>query len=285
MRRVEWESVSDEVRDAIEARTGPVLRAETATEGLNSEIALFLHTHDATIFVKGLRGDRPGALTQHREAAINPYVRPVAPLLRWQLETDGWHLLAFDHVKGRHADYAPGTGDLPKVIGVMRVLERIPCADLPVLKRAESRWAEHVDDAASLDLLAGDSLLHTDYNPLNVLIGEESAHLVDWAWPTRGAAWIDPACLVLRLIVAGHPPAGAEAWAARTSAWGTASDRALGIFAAASVRLWTQIASGDPQPWKARMRGRRWPGPPIGERHRPTAEVGARRHDVPAQHR
>ncbi|MFD1535587.1 hypothetical protein [Nonomuraea guangzhouensis] len=35
----------------------------------------------------------------------------------------------------------------------------------------------------------------TDYNPLNMLIAEGRALLIDWAWPTRGAGWIDPACL------------------------------------------------------------------------------------------
>lgn len=95
--------------------------------------------------------------------------------------------------------------------------------------------------------------MHTDFNPLNILISGERKHIIDWAWPTRGAAWIDPACLVLRLIAAGHTPAGAESWAARTAAWTTGSTDAVTMFAKANRRMWEQIARDDPQPWKEQM--------------------------------
>jgi hypothetical protein len=37
----------------------------------------------------------------------------------------------------------------------------------------------------NLDLLDGDALLHTDFNPLNILLGPERTWLIDWAWPTH----------------------------------------------------------------------------------------------------
>jgi hypothetical protein len=59
--------------------------------------------------------------------------------------------------------------------------------------------------------LAGDTLLHTDYNPENILITPDgTARLIDWAWPTCGAGWIDPCCLLIRLIAAGHTAHQAE---------------------------------------------------------------------------
>jgi Ser/Thr protein kinase RdoA (MazF antagonist) len=106
----------------------------------------------------------------------------------------------------------------------MRRLAATSCPDLP-LKRAEERWAGYVESAVALELLRGDTLLHTDHNPMNVLIADAAVHLVDWAWPTRGAAWIDPACLALRLMAAGHGPAEAEACAARVPAWAEAPRR------------------------------------------------------------
>jgi hypothetical protein len=251
MRRVEWESLPDDVRDAVEARTGPALKAETIAEGLNSAVAMRVSTTDSTLFVKGLRSDHPGVVTLHREAAINPYVLAVAPRLRWQVEVGGWHLLGFDHVQGRHADYSPGSGDRPAVIAALRRLAALPCPDLPLLKRAEQRWAEHISDDP--DLLRGDTLLHTDYNPLNILISDDATFIIDWAWPTRGAAWIDPACLVLRLIAAGHEPRAAEAVVSELPAWQTADGHAVDVFVAASVDLWSGIARNDPQPWKLGM--------------------------------
>ncbi|MGH3985530.1 MAG: hypothetical protein ACRDST_23320 [Pseudonocardiaceae bacterium] len=77
----------------------------------------------------------------------------------------------------------------------MSRLGQIQAPDLP-LRRLQDRWAALADDPA-LELLAGDHLLHTDLNPHNILIGEH-AHLVDWAWPTLGAPWIDPACADLQ---------------------------------------------------------------------------------------
>ena len=57
--------------------------------------------------------------------------------------------------------------------------------------QARQRWAAYVDRKADLDLIDGDALLHTDFNPLNLLLGPDRTSIIDWAWPTRGAAFID----------------------------------------------------------------------------------------------
>ena len=185
---------------------------------------------------------------------VNPYVRHVGPRLLWHVDVAGWNVLGFEHVAGRHADYAPGSADLPLVIDAMRRLGETCCSGLP-LRRSEERWAAYMDDHAALALLRGDTLLHTDYNPMNILVADGAVRIVDWAWPTRGAAWIDPACLALRLMVAGHHPAGAEAWAARVPAWAEAPREAIDTFAIISLRMWDEIAAADPQAWKLQMKG------------------------------
>jgi hypothetical protein len=259
MQRVHWDDLTTGVRKVIESQTGPVLEAETASEGLNSQVATVLGTPTGRVFIKGLRSDHPRVWTQQREAMVNPYVLEVTPRLLWHVETDGWNVLGFEHVAGRHADYSPGSQDLPMVVEAMRLLGQIPCPDHLQVKRSEQRWAGYVDDQSALGLLSGDSLLHTDYNPLNILI-DDVARIVDWAWPTCGAAWIDPACLVVRLMAAGHAPDEAEAWAARLPAWDAAFAEAVDIFAVANCRMWDEIARDDPQPWKVRMKeaGSEW---------------------------
>ena len=48
---------------------------------------------------------------------INPHVAPVAPRLLWHAQAAGWDLLAFDYIDdARHADYRPGSADLPAVV-------------------------------------------------------------------------------------------------------------------------------------------------------------------------
>jgi thiamine kinase-like enzyme len=162
-------------------------------------------------------------------------------------------LLAFDYIPGtRPADYTPGSADLPTVVQVLNRLQQIPCPDLPV-KRAEQRWAAYLDDDAARELLAGNTLLHTDFNSLNVLIRDGAAWIIDWAWPTRDAAFIDPACFLLRLMLGGHTAAQAEAWAAQCDSWTAASDKAIDAFALACARLYAEIAHEDLEPWKQRL--------------------------------
>lgn len=250
MQRIDWAELDASARSVIEAHTGPVLAARSATEGKNSHVAAFLDTTDGTVFVKGLRQDHPGVITQKREAAINPCVLTVSPRLLWEAQDVDWHLLGFEHTPGRHADFAPGSPDLPLVLDAMRRLGGLPCPDLPELKEAVRRWSAYVENPADLALLDGDTLLHTDYNPFNILIDGQAARLIDWAWPTRGAAFIDPASLIVRLIFAGHTPAEAEPVVAHLPAWSTAPKRAVDVYATAVERMWTEIYQADPTTWK-----------------------------------
>lgn len=223
-------------------------------EGTSSALAAVVHTSAGRVFVKGIRTDHPSVVTQQREAAISPHVRTVAPALLWHLEdVAGWNILGFEHIEGRHPDYRPGSADLPIVVDAIQTLGAIPCPDLSVTD-AGQRWASYLDRPAAVELFAGNTLLHTDYNPENILITPGgTARLIDWAWPTRGAAWIDPCCLLLRLIATGHTIHQAETWAQRTRAWHTAPAGALETFTLASARLWQEIADNDPQSWKQRM--------------------------------
>src|SRR5260370_29999864 len=170
VRHTDWDDLDQRVRDLIQARTGPVSAARTVSAGLNSQLAAVLGTAAGQVFVKGLRTGHPGVVRQHREAMINPHVLSLAPRLRWQTEGAGWNLLAFDYLPtARHADYTPGSADLPAVVEVLNRLQQIPCPALPV-KRAEQRWAAYLDDDAARDLLTGQPTLHTDFNPVNVLM-------------------------------------------------------------------------------------------------------------------
>jgi hypothetical protein len=208
--RIDWAALEESVRRAVEERTGQVRHARAATEGKQSHLALLLDTDGGHVFLKGIRDGDHGIVRQRREAMINPVVAPVAPRLLWHAQTAGWDLLAFEAVlQARHPDYRAGSLDLLRVVQVMNRLSRIPCPDLPV-KHAPQRWAEYLEDPTTAYLLEGDRLLHSDFSPDNILITPDREWIIDWAWPTRGAGWIDPACWVFRLIAAGHHPASAE---------------------------------------------------------------------------
>ncbi|CAI7977512.1 Aminoglycoside phosphotransferase [Frankia sp. Hr75.2] len=246
------ELTSEAIR-IIETKSGPILKAETVSGGFNSEIAAIVHTSEKSLFVKGLRANHRRVWTQQAEARISPYLQGVAPALLWQEESSGWNLLAFEHVQGRHAEYGAGSDDLPVIVSCMRRLQQIDCPDVP-LKQAEERLRSYVDDPADASLFAGPALLHTDWNRKNLLIETGRVHLVDWAWATRGAAWIDPAGWLVWLMAEGGQTAKqAEEWAARIPSWQTAPTDAVRAYANANARLWAEIASADPDEWTSRM--------------------------------
>ena len=104
----------------------------------------------------------------------------------------------------------------------MNTLSQIKVKDDPgPFKRAEDRWKPYLDDLGSASAFAGTVLTHSDWTPDNVLVSEHRAWLIDWAWPTLGAAWTDPA----------H----------------------IDLFAAANVRLWDEIAQPGTSAWTGKM--------------------------------
>lgn len=250
--RQQWDDVPDDVRAAVRQHTGPIRTVRATDTGFNSHLAVTLHTEAGPVFVKGLRQDHSQAWTQQREATINSHVTPIAPRLLWHLEMSGWSLLGFEYVPGRCADYGPGSADQPLIVGAMTALGHIRCPQLPV-KQAEQRWAAYLDDPDAARWFRGDALLHTDWNPSNILITDTAARIVDWAWPTRGAAWIDPACWVVWLTAAGHTPEHAEQWAEKVPAWTTAPAGAVTAFATAQAHLWRGIADDNSTAWTRRL--------------------------------
>ncbi|QDN54186.1 aminoglycoside phosphotransferase [Streptomyces sp. S1D4-20] len=253
--RLHWSDLPEAARKAITTTTGPVNGAGTLPGGYNSEIAVRLDTDSGTYFVKGLRTDHPRAWTQHREAAVARSTGQLAPRQLWRVQDAGWDLLGFEFVDdARYADYSADSPDLVLLADVLTTLAQIPAPPVE-LKRAEDRWASYIADPDLRTALAGEHLAHTDFNPENVLITHDRALMVDWAWSTRAAPWLDPALGCIWLIATGkQDPAQAEQWAARMPAWHTAPRDALEAFAHANARLWAEIADDNPGSWSASPR-------------------------------
>lgn len=255
--RIGLDRLPPAARDAVEEHTGALLTVEETVEGFNSEIAARVTSATGTWHIKGLRTDHPRAWTQSREAAVAAFLAGLAPVLSWRVETAGWDLLGFEALGGHHADYAPGSLDLSEVASLLCRLGRTSCPDIE-LRQAEQRLGRYAAHSGDLAYFAGTHLLHTDLNNANVLVDDhapqgERARLVDWAWATRGAAWLDAGYWVIWLIAAGHAPASAERWAARIPSWHTAPVDGITAFAAANVNVWSEICNADPDPWSRRL--------------------------------
>ncbi|MCX5597182.1 aminoglycoside phosphotransferase family protein [Streptomyces phaeochromogenes] len=253
MPRVAFDELPATTRQAVTMQTGHIVAAHTAGGGINSAIAALLDTEKGPVFVKGIPTDNPQVASQEREIAISPHLPASCPRLLWHVEAGGWVLLGYEAVDGRHADYT-ATDDLNLVLVALAELQEVIAPDDIELKTAAERWGKYTEEGQG-ELFAGDTLLHTDFAPDNVLIHSGRARLIDWAWPTRGAAWIDPFMLALRIMETGATAAQAVSWVQRVPSWRESDPKALGVFATAVTRLWREIAAEDPAPWKVAMAG------------------------------
>jgi hypothetical protein len=219
--RVAWDDLPGPLKQAIEVRTGPIESVRVASAGQNSPLAAVIDARDGKVFAKGLPSTHRRVITQAREAAVAPLVKEISPALLWHFDESGWNVLGYQYAPGRHADYSPGSPDLDRLVHLMDALSAIKVPDDPgPLKRAEDRWIPYLDDPDTATVFAGPVLTHSDWTPDNVLVSEQRTWLIDWAWPTLGAAWTDPACWVLRLMASGgHTAHEAERQASRLPAF------------------------------------------------------------------
>lgn len=88
----------------------------------------------------------------------------------------------------------------------------------------------------------GDALVHTDLNPANLIVTSGGLRIVDWAYATKAAPWVELALLVQWLIGSGHTPRQAEDWLTQFPAWSTADTEALDHFAMRNAAKWSTKA-------------------------------------------
>lgn len=252
MPRSDWNDLPAAIRDAIERRTGSITGVRSAPGGNHADLAAALGTAGGTVFVKAARKladrDGPEVRSLRREAVIAPHMTRFVPGLAWETETEGWLALGFIYVPGRAATFVPGSPDLDVLAHVVHVLQATPCPDVVYL-RVEQRWAPFADDVSAM---AGDALVHTDLNPDNLIIGDDgNVCVVDWALASRGAAWIEAGQLMPWLILAGHSPRQADAWAAQIPSWRHADPDAVNLYSRLAVTFWRRRAAARPAPWMA----------------------------------
>lgn len=223
----------------IEARVGgKVMQAVTQPGGFWPGLAARLRLDDGRrAFVKAVSEKaNPDTPVMHRReakiVAALPASAPV-PRLLWTFDEDGWVVLAFEDVDGRHPG-APWTeGDLALVVNALKNM----AADLtpsPVatdvtafgaferdingwriaLKRGEERfdrWClEHLTRLAELESLApaaaaGETLLHFDTRADNILIAGERVFVLDWPSARIGAPFVDWLLMAASVAMQGGP--------------------------------------------------------------------------------
>lgn len=269
--RPSWDTLPAGLRTRIAARLGHAVEHASSqaggfTPGLAARLAL---AGGGRAFVKALPASHPVAASYQHEAEAAALLPPAvpAPALHWHAQIDGWSVLAYCDVQGRHPGFTPPAADLPAVLSAVTAAQ-VPVAGLPAsaghragwlhgwaalaagppaglhpwaaerlgdLAQAETAWLPHAD---------GPTLVHGDLRPDNILITSDgSAVLIDWAHTTTGAPWLDLADLTAQLIIAGHHPAHAEHIVAVRPAWQAAPPAAITGYATALAGYWTRSAA------------------------------------------
>ncbi|MBO2451647.1 phosphotransferase [Actinomadura barringtoniae] len=240
MTRSDWDELPATVRDAITQHTGTICCIKPAAVGNHADIASAIIGDDRRkVFVKAARKlpekDGPEVVSLRTEAEVNPFVREFTPRLLWTEEVGGWLVLAFEYVTGRHPSYSPDSPDLELVAATVNRLQKTPRPDV-VQRPVTNRWALPGEDVSPM---AGEALLHTDLNASNILVTpDESVYIVDWAFVSRGAPWVELAQMIPWMLDAGHTPESVESWLGQFPAWTQTDSGSIDHYARLHTAVW-----------------------------------------------
>ncbi|WP_433234995.1 hypothetical protein ACQPYK_24500 [Streptosporangium sp. CA-135522] len=166
--RPSWTELPAALRDALAHRLGPIRHAHVQsggfTPGVAARVSIERDCRTSRAFVKAVPADHVLAPKYRAEAAIAgqlPAATP-APRLRWSGDLDGWVVLIFDDVDGRHPDLSPGSAEVPIAVAGVAVLAATLTpspADVPAATQARGGllhgWEELLRCGTADDPAAG----------------------------------------------------------------------------------------------------------------------------------
>ncbi|WP_327118893.1 phosphotransferase [Nocardia sp. NBC_01730] len=282
--RIVWNDLPQSVRDAIERRLGSrVHSALSQSGGFSHGMAARLELRDGgKVFAKAINSDDSLAgmyRTESETAARLPPTVPT-PSVQCTIDTQGWLITIFEDVDGRHPRLdqpAELTAVLATVEQLAQTLTPSPVPDVPTIADSYGpklncwrRYAEHappagldtwslrnLDRLAELEstwprLAAGETLLHTDLRPDNMLLSADgTVSVLDWAWSCRGAAWIELVSLAPSIAASGTDP---DPILARHPVTRSADPVAIDAFVCALVGYWERNSRLPAPPRSPKLR-------------------------------
>ncbi|HWO62514.1 MAG TPA: phosphotransferase [Umezawaea sp.] len=230
-----WDGLPAPVRVAVERVVGgPVVEARTCPGGFSPGFASVLTRADGhRVFVKAVDVDRwPADAALHRAEAEVTAVLPAsagAPRLLGAFDDGHWVGLAFEAVDGVEPRQPWDAAELDRVVTALLARGDVPApaglshdhlrlggwaalADRRAHVAEHSPWAaDHLPRLVELEreglaAARGDSLVHFDLYPHNVLLTPRRVVVVDWPHARAGAPLVDLVTLLSSAAADGHDP-------------------------------------------------------------------------------
>ncbi len=282
--RIAWEALPEPVRAAVEGWLGsPVVSATTQPGGFSPGVASRLVAADGRrVFVKAVcSSPNPDSPRFHRReariAAALPASAPV-PRLLWSYDEggEGWIVLVFEDVEGRHPAIPWVPEELDRVLEALEALS-VSLTPSPVpsdivqtvetwLARHGQGWnrmledplpgrdewsTQHAVELARLegqapDAARGTTLLHFDTRADNLLLTEDRVYVVDWPHARIGQPWVDLVMMAPSVAMQGGP--SPEELLMRSASGRAADPAAVTAFLAAVAGFFTFQSLLPPPP-------------------------------------
>jgi hypothetical protein len=239
--RIDWTALPGAVTKEVADRVGGSHIIPAAT-GDHAEIAATVTGTSGKVFVKAAQTDF-GVRSLRFELRVSEAVSgPYSPAVEWHFEAAGWLVVGFEHCDGPHADLSPESPDLELLGEALTVLGETAAPDVQLFSPKARLGFEH-------PAMNGDTLVHTDLGPANLVVTPRGLRIVDWAIAAKAAPWLELAMLMPWLISAGHTPEKAEQWLTRHPAWRLADPEVLDYFAVRNAEKWASKSAEGTVLW------------------------------------
>ncbi|MDG4792604.1 aminoglycoside phosphotransferase [Micromonospora sp. WMMD1082] len=255
--RSDWNVLPKAVTTEIAVRVGGIIDVHAAPNGDHAEIASTVTGSTGRVFVKAAGGEFSVRSLRY-ELAATLAIDGHPPVVLWHFECDGWLVVGVEHLAGPHPDLSPGGADLDLLAVALKGLQETPAPG--------GRW---FTPEARLGFvhpaMDGGMLIHSDLNPANLIKTARGLRIVDWAWASKAAPWVELALLVQWLIGSGHTPEQAEEWLAQFPAWTNVDREVVDHFASRNATKWSAKSRGTAERWVHDLAA--WAGEWVAHRH------------------
>ncbi|WP_194820982.1 phosphotransferase [Micromonospora sp. S-DT3-3-22] len=239
--RSDWAALPERVGMAVADRVGGIVGVYPAPCGDHAEIASTVIGSTGTVFVKAASSG-PGVRSLRYELAVTKAIDRYPPAVFWDFESDGWLVVGAEHLDGSHPDLSPGSPDLDTLAETLEGLQETAAPDMRLFGPAGRLSFAH-------PAMDGDALVHSDLNPANLILTPQGLRIVDWAYATKAAPWVELALLTQWLIGNGHTPAQAEDWLSQFPTWSGTDPEVLDDFAARNAAKWANKSRQSTESW------------------------------------